>query len=39
MSDEWCLALIDCVIHVHPPLANLHVLETGLDTVYRGKGA
>lgn len=33
MGDERCLALVHCVIHIHPPLANLHVLEAGLDTV------
>lgn len=36
VGDEWCLALVHRVVHIHPPLANLHVLEAGLDTA-RGK--
>lgn len=39
VRDERCFALIHCVIHIHPALANLHVLETRLDTVYaKGRG-
>lgn len=37
VGDEWRLALVHGVIHIHPPLADLHVLEAGLDTV-RGEG-
>lgn len=33
MGDEWCLALVHCVIRIHSPLANPHVLEAGLDAV------
>lgn len=32
VGDEWCLALVHSVIHIHPPLANLHILEAGLNT-------
>lgn len=32
MCGEGALDLTHCVIHVHPPLADLHVLETGLNT-------
>lgn len=31
MCYKGRLALIDCVVHVHPTLANLHVLEAGFD--------
>lgn len=34
MGDEWCFALIHSVIHIYSPLANLHVLKTGLNTIY-----
>ena len=37
VGDEWRLALVHGVIHIHPPLADLHILEAGLDTV-QGKG-
>lgn len=30
MGDEGCLALVDRFVHVHTPLADLHVLEAGL---------
>lgn len=33
VRDEGGLALVHGVIHVHPTLANLHVLETRFDTV------
>lgn len=32
MCYKGRLALIDCIVHVHPTLANLHVLEAGFDT-------
>lgn len=39
VCDEGCFALVHCVIHIHPALANLHVLETRLDTVHsKGRG-
>jgi hypothetical protein len=31
MCSEGTLDLTHCVIHVNPPLADLHVLETGLN--------
>ena len=38
VSDERCFALVHCVIHIHPALANLHVLETRFDTIYAKGG-
>lgn len=32
MCYKGGLALIDCIVHVHPTLANLHVLEAGFNT-------
>lgn len=31
VCNKGRLALIDCVVHVHPTLANLHVLKAGFD--------
>lgn len=33
MGSEGTLDLTHCVIHVNPPLADLHVLETRLNMV------
>lgn len=38
VGDEWRLALVHRVVHIRPPLANLHVLEAGLDTAQRKGG-
>lgn len=39
VCDERCFALVHRVIHIHPALANLHVLETRFDTVHaKGRG-
>jgi hypothetical protein len=44
MCDEGGFALVHRVIHIHPPLADFHVLETRFDTVHpkgrdrQGKG-
>ena len=32
MRDEGSLALVDGIVHVHPTLTDLHVLEAGLYT-------
>jgi hypothetical protein len=32
MCSEGALDLTHCIVHVSPPLADLHVLETGLNT-------
>lgn len=34
MCDERGFALVHGVIHIHPTLANLHVLETRFDAVH-----
>lgn len=31
MCDERSFALVHCVVHVHPTLTNLHVLEAGFN--------
>lgn len=36
VGDERSLALVHGVVHVHPALADLHVLEAGLDTAGKG---
>lgn len=36
VRDERGFALVHRVIHVHPALADLHVLETRLDAVHAG---
>lgn len=38
VCDERCFALVHCVIHIHPALADLHVLETRFDTVHAKGG-
>lgn len=31
VCDERGLALVDCIVHVHAALTDLHVLEAGFD--------
>lgn len=38
MGDERCFTLIHCIIHIHPALADLHVLEARLDTFHHEGG-
>lgn len=37
VCDERGLALVDCVVHVHATLTDLHVLEAGFDTTKKKK--